>query len=116
MSLVSLVLGLADGKTRVIELLTNTITQIPLFALTLTLLQPLMDGGNNQPNPQNTQNRQLTNASSVQFNQILQNGVTPEQYAENARQLDTYSRINAMGLQVYLQRQTQLAEQRRQDE
>jgi hypothetical protein len=75
-----------------------------------------MDRGNNQSNPQDTQNRQLTNASPVEFNQILQNGVTPEQFAQNARQLDAYSRINAMGLQVYLQRQSQLAEQRRQDE
>jgi hypothetical protein len=76
-----------------------------------------MDGRNNdQSNPQNTQNRQLVNASSVELNQIIQNGVTPEQFAENARRLDTYSRMNAMGLQVYLQRQSQLAEQRRQDE
>ncbi|KAI0251365.1 hypothetical protein BJV78DRAFT_484834 [Lactifluus subvellereus] len=72
-----------------------------------------MDGRNN---PQNTQNRQLTNASSAELNHILQNGVTPEQFAENARQLEHYSRLNAMALQVHLQRQTQLAEQRRQDE
>jgi hypothetical protein len=72
-----------------------------------------MDGRNNQTNPHNTQNRQPANA---ELNQILQSGVTPEQFAENARRLDTYSRMNAMGLQVYLQRQGQLAEQRRQDE
>jgi hypothetical protein len=75
-----------------------------------------MDGRNNQPNSQNTQNRQLTNASSAELNNILQNGLTPEQYAENARQLEAYSRLNSMGLQVYLQRENQLAEQRRQDE
>jgi hypothetical protein len=75
-----------------------------------------MDGRNNQSNPQNTQNTQITNASSVEINHILQNGVTPEQFAENARQLEAYSRINARAFQVYLQRQTQLAEQRRQDE
>jgi len=43
-------------------------------------------------------------------------GITPEQYAQNTRELEAYSRVNAMGLQVYLQRQNQLAEQRRQDE
>ncbi len=75
-----------------------------------------MDGRNNQFNPQNTQNRQLTNAVPAELNHIIQNGVTPEQFAENARQLETYSRMNAMALQVYLQRQSQEAEQRRQDE
>jgi aspartate aminotransferase-like enzyme len=71
-----------------------------------------MDNGNNQLNPHNSQNRQSNNA----LDHILQTGVTPEQYAQNARQLETYSRMNALGLQVYLQRQSHLAEQRRRDE
>ena len=71
-----------------------------------------MDNGNGQLNPHNSQNRQANNALS----HILHTGVTPEQYAQNARQLEAYSRMNAMGLQVYLERQTRLAEQRRQDE
>jgi hypothetical protein len=75
-----------------------------------------MDGRNNQFNPHNTQNNQLANASPAEMAHVLQNGITPEQYAENVRQLDSYSRMNAMALQVYLQRQTQQAEQRRQDE
>ena len=74
-----------------------------------------MDGRNNQFNPQDTQNRQLINVSP-ELGRIVQNGVTPEQFAENARQLEAYSRMNAMALQVYLQRQSQEAEQRRQYE
>ena len=74
-----------------------------------------MDGRNNQFNPQDTQNRQLINVSP-ELGRIVQNGVTPEQFAENARQLEAYSRMNAMALQVYLQRQFQEAEQRRQYE
>lgn len=71
-----------------------------------------MDNGNNQLNPHSSQNRQANSA----LNHILQTGVTPEQYAQNARQLEAYSRMNALGLQVYLERQNHLAEQRRQDE
>lgn len=71
-----------------------------------------MDNANNQLNPHNSQNRQ----SNSVVNHILQTGVTPEQYAQNARQLEAYSRMNALGLQVYLQRQNHLAEQRRRDE
>ena len=70
------------------------------------------NNGNNQLNPHNSQNRRSNNA----LNNILQTGVTPEQYAQNARQLEAYSRMNALGLQVYLQRQNQVAEQRRRDE
>ncbi len=75
-----------------------------------------MDGRNNQPIPQDMQNRELVNAVPPEVNRFIQGGVTPEQFAENARQLENYSRMNAMGLQVYLQRQSQQAEQRRQDE
>ncbi|KAI9507029.1 hypothetical protein F5148DRAFT_1208971 [Russula earlei] len=76
-----------------------------------------MDGRNNQFSPENTQNNRSTNAlSTAELNHILQHGVTPEQFAENARQLEAYSRMNAAALQVYLQRQSQQAEQRRQDE
>lgn len=75
-----------------------------------------MDGRNNPSNHQDTQSRQLANAMPQELNRIVQNGVTPEQFAENARQLEAYSRMNAMALQVYLQRQSQQAEQRRQDE
>ncbi|KAI0004972.1 hypothetical protein BJV74DRAFT_316933 [Russula compacta] len=75
-----------------------------------------MDRRNNQLNPQNTQNGQQTNAISADLNHLLQSGVTPEQFAENARQLEAYSRMNAMALRVYLERQSQQAEQRRQDE
>ena len=75
-----------------------------------------MDGRNNQLNPHNTQNGQQTNAISAELNHLLQSGVTPEQFAENARQLEAYSRMNAMALRVYLERQSQQAEQRRQDE
>lgn len=75
-----------------------------------------MDGRNDQPNPQDTQNRQLTTPLPQELNRIIQNGVTPEQYAETARQLEAYSRVNAMALQVYLQRQSQEADQRRRDE
>ena len=71
-----------------------------------------MDNGNNQLNPHNSQNRQANNS----LEHILQTGVTPEQYAQNARQLEAYSRMNAMGLQVYLERANHLAEQRRQEE
>jgi hypothetical protein len=74
-----------------------------------------MDGRNNQFNPQDTQNRQLINVPP-ELGRIVQSGVTPEQFAENARQLEAYSRMNAMALQVYLQRQSQEAEQRRQYE
>ncbi|KAH9077224.1 hypothetical protein EDB83DRAFT_2348892 [Lactarius deliciosus] len=63
---------------------------------------------NNQLNPHNSSNGAMNN--------VLQDGLTPEQYAQNARQLEAYSRMNALGLQVYLERQTHLAEQRRQDE
>ncbi len=69
-----------------------------------------MDGRNNQPIPQDMQNRELVNAVPPEVNRFIQGGVTPEQFAENAR------RMNGMGLQVYLQRQSQQAEQRRQDE
>jgi hypothetical protein len=75
-----------------------------------------MDGRNNQFNPHNTQSNQLANAPPAELARILQNGITPEQFAENSRQLETYNRMNAMALQVYLQRQSQQAEQRRQDE
>jgi hypothetical protein len=75
-----------------------------------------MDGRNNQFNPHNTQNNQLTNGNPAELAHIVQNGITPEQFAENARQLENYSRLNARALQVYLQRQSQQAEQRRQDE
>ena len=71
-----------------------------------------MYNGNNQGNPHNSQNRREDGALS----HILQTGVTPEQYAQNARQLEAYSRMNALGLQVYLQRQNHQADQRRQDE
>jgi hypothetical protein len=74
-----------------------------------------MDGRNNQFNPQDTQNRQLITVPP-ELGHIVQDGVTPEQFAENARQLEVYSRMNAMALQVYLQRQNQQAEQRRQNE
>lgn len=72
-----------------------------------------MDDRNNRPIPQDRQNLELTNAVPAPLRSFVQDGVTPEQFAENARQLETYSRVNAMGLQVYLQRQ---AEQRRKDE
>jgi hypothetical protein len=75
-----------------------------------------MDGRNNQFNPQNTQNRQLTNALPAEYNHIIRNGITPEQFAENARQLEAWRQMNAAGLQVFLQRQSQEAEQQRQDE
>jgi hypothetical protein len=78
-----------------------------------------MDDRNNRSNPQDRQNRQnleLTNAVTAPLNHFVQDGVTPEQFAENARRLETYSRMNAMALQVYLQRQSQEAEQRRQEE
>ena len=75
-----------------------------------------MDDRNNRPAPQDRQNLELTNTVSQPFNRFVQDGVTPEQFAENARQLESFSRMNAMGLQVYLQRQSQQAEQRRQDE
>ncbi len=71
-----------------------------------------MDNTNNQVNPHNSQRQQ----SNRDIGRILQTGITPEQYAQNTRELEAYSRVNAMGLQVYLQRQNQLAEQRRQDE
>lgn len=70
------------------------------------------NNGNNQLNPHNSQNHHSNNA----LDHIIQTGVTPEQYAQNARQLEVYSRMNALGLQVYLQRQNQVAEQRRRDE
>jgi hypothetical protein len=72
-----------------------------------------MDGRNN---PQDAQNRQLTNAIPPELNRFIQDGVTPEQFAENARRLEYYSRMNTIALQVYLERHTQQAEQRRQDE
>jgi hypothetical protein len=75
-----------------------------------------MDDRNNRPAPQDKQNLELTNTVPQPFNRFVQDGVTPEQFAENARQLESFSRMNAMGLQVYLQRQSQQAEQRRQDE
>jgi hypothetical protein len=75
-----------------------------------------MDDRNNRPNPQDRQNLELTNAVPAPLNRMLQDGVTPEQFAENARQLETFNRMNAMALQVYLQRQSHQAEQRRQDE
>lgn len=75
-----------------------------------------MDNRNNRPNPQDRQNLELTNAVPPTFSRFVQDGVTPEQYAENARQLETFSRMNAIGLQVYLRRESQQAEQRRQDE
>lgn len=74
-----------------------------------------MDGRNNRSNPQDRQNSELTNVPPA-LTRLVHDGVTPEQFAENARQLETYSRMNAMALQVYLQRQAQQAEQRRQDE
>jgi len=75
-----------------------------------------MDDRNNRPNPQDRQNLELTNAVPSALDRYVQDGVTPEQFAENARQLETFNRVNAMALQVYLQRQSQQAEQRRQDE
>ena len=82
----------------------------------LLIFAIVMDGRNNQFNPQNARNRQVSNTLSAELNHILQHGVTPEQFAENARQLESYGRINAAAFQVYLQRQSQQAEQRRQDE
>ncbi len=66
------------------------------------------NNANNQLNPHNSSNSAT--------NHDFQSGFTPEQYAQNARQLEAFSRMNALGLQVYLERQTHLAEQRRQDE
>jgi hypothetical protein len=74
-----------------------------------------MDDRNNRSIPQDRQNRELTNVPPA-LNRFVQDGVTPEQFAENARQLETFSRVNAMALQVYLQRESQQAEQRRHDE
>ena len=71
-----------------------------------------MDDRNNRSIPQDRQNHEVTPALA----RLVQDGVTPEQFAENARQLESFSRMNAMGLQVYLQRQSQQAEQRRQEE
>jgi hypothetical protein len=75
-----------------------------------------MDDRNNRYIPQDRQNQELTNAVPQGLNRFVQDGVTPEQFAENARRLETFSRVNAMALQVYLQRESQQAEQRRQDE
>jgi hypothetical protein len=75
-----------------------------------------MDDRNNRSIPQDRQNLELTNTIPVTLNRFVEGGVTPEQFAENARQLESFSRMNAMALQVYLQRQSQQAEQRRQDE
>ena len=90
--------------------MTNTSAAVTL----LYVLSPLhyMDDRNNQSIPQDRQNLELTPA----LTRLVQEGVTPEQFAENARQLESFSRMNAMGLQVYLQRQSQQAEQRRQQE
>ena len=74
-----------------------------------------MNDGNNRSIPQDTQSRELTNVPPA-LTRFVQDGVTPEQFAENARQLETFSRMNSMALQVYIQRESQLAEQRRQDE
>ncbi len=73
-----------------------------------------MDGRNNLP--QERQNLEQTSVLPPEVARLVQNGVTPEQFAENVRQLESYSRVNAMALQVYLQRHSQQAEQRRQDE
>lgn len=89
---------------------TNTVTQVAVAHL---LFPQYMDDRNNRPIPQDRQNLELTNAVPAPLRRFVQDGVTPDQFAENARQLETYSRMNAMGLQVYLQRQ---AEQRRKDE
>ena len=75
-----------------------------------------MDDRNNRSNPQDRQNLELTNVIPAPLDRFVQDGVTPEQFAQNARQLESFSRMNAMALQVYLQRQSQQAEQRRQDE
>lgn len=101
---------LVDRATNTHVTVTNTVTQV---AVTHPLSPRYMDDRNNRPIPQDRQNLELTNAVPAPLRQFVQDGVTPEQFAENARQLETYSRLNAMGLQVYLQRQ---AEQRRKDE
>ncbi|KAI0268308.1 hypothetical protein BC834DRAFT_686319 [Gloeopeniophorella convolvens] len=75
-----------------------------------------MNGQNNHPHLPNNHGHRPQTTLTTELNQILQSGVTPEQFAENARQLEAYSRMNAMGLQIYLQRQAQQAEQRRQEE
>jgi hypothetical protein len=46
-----------------------------------------MDGRNNQSNPRDTQNLQSTNAIPPELDRIVQNDVTPEQFAENALNL-----------------------------
>jgi hypothetical protein len=74
-----------------------------------------MDDRNNRSTPQDRQNLELTSIPPP-LNRFVEDGVTPEQFAENARRLENFSRMNAMALQVYLQRQSQQAEQRRQDE
>ena len=75
-----------------------------------------MDDRNNRSIPQSRQNHELTNTVPQSLDRFVQDGVTPEQFAVNARQLETFSRMNAMALQVHLQRESQRAEQRRQDE
>jgi hypothetical protein len=78
-----------------------------------------MDGRNNQSNPRDTQNIQSTNAIPPELDRIVQNDVTPEQFAENLnarRNLEIYSRTNAMALETYLQRQSDQAEKCRKNE
>lgn len=74
-----------------------------------------MGDRNNRSIPQDSQNYDLTNVPPG-LNRFVQDGVTPEQFAENVRRLETFSRMNAMAFRVYLERESQQAEQRRQDE
>jgi hypothetical protein len=71
------------------------------------------DKWNSRDNPQDTQDLQSTNALLPELNRIIQNDVTPEQFAENARNLENYSRVNAVALarEAYSQRQSEQAEE-----
>ncbi len=64
-----------------------------------------MDGRNNRSNPRDTK-PPINNAIPPELDRIVQNDVTPERFAENARNLEIYSRTNAMALGTYLQRQS----------
>jgi hypothetical protein len=57
-----------------------------------------------------TQNLQSTNAIPPELDRIVQNDVTPEQFAKNALNLEIYSRMNAIALGTYLQSQSEQAE------
>jgi hypothetical protein len=72
---------------------------------------------NNQPNPRDTKppiDHPIDRAISPELDRIVQNDVTPENFAAN--DLKIYTRTNVMALETYLQRQSEQAAKCRQDE